>query len=270
MDNMNIGYVICEGMTVEADTTIKYEKNDRVVAEAIVQTAEEINRNGRLYRRADLEREITCPRTMELLSTGNFLGHDSHPTDPNLAVQQTIDPNKCSTQFLKFWMDGNNVMAHFRGWVNELGANLDKCLRNGDKPSWSLRALGTINNKSGTPIVENLRLITYDRVVYCSHKNAYTTRIVSESGKVGESGNNIVDDSKPLLIPITNEKVISYIKSESCNLKNIMDNFDTLYESIQIINNGKDVQLMDRTGNLFVINLENYISNEIMDYCYKA
>lgn len=263
MENYSIGYVICEGATIQADTKIVTESNDRVIAEAIVQTADETNRNGRLYRRADLEREISCPRTMELLKTGNFLGHDSHPTDTSLAVQQTIDPNKCSTQFLKFWMDGNNVMAHYRGWVNELGANLDKCLRQGDSPSWSLRALGTISNKSGVSVVENLRLITYDRVIYPSHTKAYTTKLISESANVKE----VNESANSLLIPITNEKVINYIKTESCNLKSIFNNFDTLYESMTIINNGRDVQLMDKAGNLFIVNIESYISDEIMNYC---
>lgn len=271
-----IGYCICEGLTVEADAKIIKEKNDRVVAEAILQTADEVNRNGRIYKREDLEREISCPRTVELLSTGNMLGHDGHPSSQSLLVQQTIDPTLCSTQFLKFWMDGNNVMGHFRGWYNELGKNLDTALRNGDKPSWSLRALGTIKSTPKGNIVDNLRMVTYDRVVYCSHRSAYTTKIVSESGSVtddnnsNDSNNNILDESaKSLLVPITNDSVISYIKSESCNLKSMMNNFDVLYESINVINNGKDVQLIDKEGNLFIVNLENYIANEIMNYCYN-
>ena len=47
---MNIGYVICEGMTLQADTKIISESKDRVIAEGVMQTAEEQNRNGRLYR----------------------------------------------------------------------------------------------------------------------------------------------------------------------------------------------------------------------------
>lgn len=266
---MNIGYVLCEGFTAESDAKIVSENGNRVVAEGILQTAEETNRNGRLYKHQDLLREITCPRTVELLNAGYLRGESGHPLSQELARQQTIDPSNVCVKFLKLWMDGNNVMGQFKGTNNDLGEFFDKDLREGDKPAFSLRALGTINNKSGASIVENLKLICYDHVIFPSHRNAYTTKIVSESaGAINE--NNIEELSKPLIVPITNEKVISYIKSESCNLKTMFNNFEMLYESIKVINNGKDVQLMDKAGNLFVVNLENYISNEIMDYCYNA
>ena len=267
MNNHTIGYVIAEGLTVESDARIIAESSKRVIAEGILQTADETNRNGRIYRREDLAREISCPRTIELINAGQLRGEMTHPTDTSLARQQTVDGKNVCVKFLKLWMDGNNVMGQFRGTNNDLGEFFDADLRDGDKPSFSLRALGTINNKSGRSIVENLKLITYDNVIYPSHPNAYTTKIISESAV---NNTRIIEESgKSLLIPITNEKVINYIKSESSNLNSILNSFDTLYESISIINRGKDVQLMDKAGNLFIVNLESYISNEIMDYFYK-
>jgi hypothetical protein len=72
-----------------------------------------------------------------------------------------------------------------------------------------------------------------------------------------------------MITPITNDSVINYIKTESANIYNIINNFDTLYESIQLINIGRDVQLMGKAGELFIVNLESYIQSEIRDYCYK-
>ena len=112
-------------------------------------------------------------------------------------------------------------------------------------------------------------MITYDRVIYPSHDKAYNHRVVSESAI---DGNNIcLQDNDPgMLIPITNESVLNYIKSESCTFKQIKESFDLLYDDIKLINGKSQVQLTDRAGGIFVINLENYIHNEIIGACLKS
>ena len=45
--------------------------------------------------------------------------------------------------------------------------------------------------------------------------------------------------------------------------------FDTLYETAIICNGGKNVQLQTADGDKIVINLEQYIQDEIMNYCYN-
>ena len=119
MANMPIGYIILEGAPTQVqDAVIVSENNKRVTGEGILQTAEEENRNGRCYLQPDLLREIQCPRTKELLSTGNMLSENGHPMDTSMIRQQTIDPNNTVARFLKIWMDGNNVMAQFKGTNN--------------------------------------------------------------------------------------------------------------------------------------------------------
>ena len=75
-----------------------------------------------------------------------------------------------------------------------------------------------------------------------------------------------LDDNDPgRLIPITNQSVLDYIKTESCTFKQIKESFDLLYDDIKLINGKSQVQLTDKAGGIFVINLENYIHNEIME-----
>ena len=71
------------------------------------------------------------------------------------------------------------------------------------------------------------------------------------------------------VIPVTNKQVVSYIKEESANVKSILNTFDTLYESAFICNNGKNVSLTLKDGNRVLVNLEQYIQDEIMNYCIK-
>lgn len=267
--NKTIGYVILESAPLEAqEAKVISENGKRVIGEGIIQTAEEENRNGRCYLHNDLLREINCARTKELLSTGNMLSENGHPMDSAMIRQQTIDPNNTVARFLKIWMDGNNVMAHFKGTNNALGEEFDQDLREGVLPSWSLRALGSLETIKGRNVVQNLKVITWDRVIYPSHPHAYTTKLVTESA--GFANKPIESMNKNgLLIPITNASVLSYIKNESANIRSLINQIDFLYESATVINNGSQVRLVAKTGDIFVVNLENHIANEIQNYCLK-
>ena len=267
MAHMPIGYIILEGAPTQVqDAVIVSENNKRVTGEGILQTAEEENRNGRCYLRTDLEREIRAPRQIELLSTGNMLAENGHPMDPSMVRQQTIAPGNTVARFLKIWMDGNNVMAQFKGTNNCKGEEFDQDLREGVLPSWSLRALGSLANKGGRNVVENLKVITWDRVIYPSHPHAYTTRLVTESAGIYENSINTMNKNGKL-IPITNESVVSYIKSESGRIKSLIEQVDFMYESTDIVDNGRRVRLVAKNGDIFMVNLENHIANEIEKYC---
>lgn len=271
MEKMPIGYVILEGAPLEVpDAKVISESGKRVIGEGIIQTAEEENRNGRCYLNHDLLREVNCSRTIELITTGNMKAENGHPMDMSMVRQQTIDPNNTVARFLKIWMEGNDVMAHFKGDNSSRGEEFDQDLREGVLPSWSLRALGSLNNIKGRNIVENLRVITWDRVIYPSHPHAYTTKLVSESTMLNEYEEkkfNRVNENG-ILIPITNDKVISYIKQESANIKSLLSQIDFMYESATIVR-GDQVRLVAKNGDTFVVNLENHIANELQNYCIK-
>lgn len=269
-NNTSIGYVILESAPIEIpEARVITDSGKRVIGEGIIQTAEEENRNGRCYLHADLLREINCPRTIELLSTGNMLSENGHPMDTSMVRQQTIEPNNTVARFLKIWMEGNNVMAQFKGTNNSKGEEFDQDLREGIKPSWSLRALGSLANHGGRNIVENLRVITWDRVIYPSHPNAYTTRLVTESAAVKAAITEAENMNKNgMLIPITNESILYYIKTESANINSLLSQIDFMYESTKLIKPNQ-VQLVAKTGDIFIVNLENHISNEIQNYCMR-
>lgn len=263
----SIGYVIIETATtaedVEPAKIIRSDTaNNRVLAEGVVQEANEQNRNGRWYDSRDLFPQLTCPRTMELLRTGNMRAENGHPLDKDLVRQQTIDPEKTVAIFTKFWTEGNLVKAQFRGTNDARGAEFNQDLLDGFSPSWSLRAMGTIQNTKRGAEVKNIRLITYDRVIYPSHSKAYTDGIVSEGSQL-----LLQKDDPGMVIPITNESVIDYIKSESCNMRFLKESFDIMYDNIELVNRGTQVKLTDKAGGIFVINLESYIHDEIMNAC---
>lgn len=299
MDN-KIGYIINEsGILMEdfdivAPTAsgatpfkdeIKFHSKDRVIGYGALQTADEKNRNGRIYTRADLAREVDAPRQKELMATGTFCGHAGHPLSNELIVQQTIDPKLCCVRFHKLWMEGDTVMAYFEGTNNELGKTFDADLRIGVKPAFSLRALGTIKATPRGAVVENLKMITYDSVIYPSHRGAYTKGVLNESaiGEAVTSGfalNESNDATKSFIstftnadvvntikkMASTNESAIEYIKDKSQNFKMLKEYFDmSKFDMVDILNS-RQVALTEAGNATIIMNIEDYIAKELQDY----
>lgn len=277
-----LAYIICEAASKEVQFNIVNQNREFVIAEGIIQEAEEENRNKRCYAREDLYKEIYAPKQQELVSTGNFKGEAGHPSANDLARQQKIDPFLEQVWYTKLWMEDNYVKAQFRGTNNELGRSFNDDLRDGQKPSFSLRALGTIMQENGKAYVRNLKIITYDRVYFPSHPKAYTTKIISESASrqhdkfiyvpkmVTERGNiQAVEEGFQIITPITNASVRDYIMAESANLNTIINNFDTFYESIILSEDGTQVTLVDKNYERIIIPMERHIQNEIMEFCSK-
>ena len=269
MIDPNIGYVIIETATTSQDfkpTIVRSMDKKRVVAEVILQEANEKNRNGRFYDSNELFPQITAPRTQELIQHGELRAENGHPLSKDIQRQSTIDPNNTVAIFLKLWTDGNFIKAHARGTNNEKGEEFNQDLLDGFSPAWSLRALGSIINTGRGAEVKNPKIITWDRVIYPSHPRAYTQGIVSESSSI------VVPNNDPgMLIPITNNQVIDYIKHESANLRQVMETFEIFYDNTELVNErfNHQLKLTSRDGNIYVVNLETYLQNEIQNYCIK-
>lgn len=279
MNNEVIGNIILESST-QSESTIIAQRGDKVEATGIIQDLGVENRNGRIYELKDMKPEVYGDRIQkELIPTGNMRGHDGHPSSTELSVQSVIDPKICSVQYTKIWIEGNDIHANFRGTNNEYGKAFNLDLLEGCKPSFSLRALGSVDReRNGKCYVRNIRIITWDRVIFPSHKRAYMSGLITPSLKnerVNESvdytlTNGLKTLNEGVVIPVVNQQVVDYIKTESANVKDILNTFDTLYESAIICNGGKNVQLSLNDGNKIVVNLEQYIQDEIIRYCWNG
>lgn len=273
--NKNIGSIILESEGEPSATITTKNINGKAVAEVILQTADEKNRNGRYYAEEELFPQLTAPRTVELLEAGYLRAECGHPLDKDLQRQSTIDDTNTCARFLKLWTEGKNVMAYAVGTNNELGRAFDLDLKEGCKPAWSLRALGSVEQTSRGCEVKNLRLITWDCVIYPSHPGAYTQKLVSESTNLAEDKlvmpTLVTESASPsgIVIPILNEDVIKFIEAESSNLKFVRECFDFAYTGINTNKSGTKVILTTNEGDTLCINLESYIHNELMNYSSK-
>ena len=274
--NRVIGNIILEGAVTAEDSIIIDGKNSkRVQAQATLQDLDVINRNRRIYAKADMAPEINGPRMQELIRAKSMMGECGHPLSDDLVRQQTIDPKLVCVRFNKIWLEGNLVKSIFQGTNNAYGQEVDDDLRDGVLPAFSLRALGSIENIDGKAYVKNIKVITYDKVIYPSHKRAYTEKIVSEAAISGEpiqENQIVVPENDPGTIITLKESdariVINRLQRESANLSNIIEALDGIYDNITLVNENT-VLMTSKYGEKVRVNLEDHISNVIMNYVWK-
>ena len=272
----NIGLIIIETATTNQEYPMNIKRhgsNGFAIAEGVLQDADVLNRNKRIYSKGDLFPEIKSQRTQELIKTGNMRGENGHPLATDLTRQQTIDPDKTCCIFLSMWTEDNLVKATYRGTNNEKGKEFNDDLLDGFLPSFSLRALGRVVETKRGAEVKGLKLITYDRVIYPSHKRAYTTKLLSESGTLMDrntEGNKLFVEHNDtgMLIPIQNEAAIQYIKDKSMNFKQVCESFEFMYKEITLEGEFKNqIKMVNYDGDIVYVQLENWITNEIMGTC---
>lgn len=275
-----VAYIINEGVAECISCEEVDNDNGFIIAEGTLQQAFKLNRNRRYYTREDLYKEIYSDRIKELVTTGNLKGEAGHPLDMNLARQQKVDPTLEQVWYTKLWMEGDYVKAQFRGTNNMLGQAFNEDLKSGQKPSFSLRSLGSIKIVNGQSNVTNLRIITYDRVYYPSYDNAYTERIVAnESSQYGTTsldsiitskGNQqIVKEGFEMIAPIMNKDVVDLLIKESYDFYQICNDFSPIYKSIKLSDDKKSVTMVTESYDTIVVPINKFVENQIDKFCQK-
>ena len=280
MNDNIIGSIILEGAPNTTEDTIIVDGGSakRVTAEATLQDMDVENRNHRIYAKKDLEPEINGPRMRELINAHQLYGEMSHPLSDDLVRQQTIDKKLACVNFLKVWVEGNLIKANYQGTLNEYGEFLDQELRTGAKPAFSLRALGAIENVGGKAYVRGIKVITWDQVVFPSHRVAYTTKVLTESAISSDINPNTIhsgDLSKynetGRIIKLTGrdaQDVLNRLQRESANISSILETFEGITDKITLSEDGRYINLTNAFGDRFTLRLENYVDNLIMDYVW--
>lgn len=273
MNDRKIGSIILEGATTVEDTIVTSRgSGKKLVGEGTLQDMDVENRNRRIYAKADLVPEINGPRMKELIKARSLLSEWGHPLSDDLVRQQTIDPKLCCCRFNKVWVEGNLIKGQFEATNTEYGRAFNEDLKEGVKPAFSLRALGSIENVNGKAYVKGIKVITWDTVVFPSHKAAYMDKIVSESAMDGTPlycNKVVVPKNDPGTIITLKESdartVISRLQKESANLDKIAETFEALMDNISLIDENT-IMMTSRYGDKITVNLENHIDNLIMEY----
>lgn len=152
-----------------------------LIFDAVLQSFDVMNRNRRMYEADNIMHLInTDDYIQSMLKQNSWMGEIDHPAATKEGESLTI--NRISNPDLKLTshyirrprLNGNLLEATIQtDSSNENGMNMAIKIVDGKiVPCFSARVLGALQNKNGKPVVNVRKLITYDWVLYPSHREA--------------------------------------------------------------------------------------------------
>lgn len=163
-----------------------YEVHDKgsrfyLTFRAILQSFETLNRNRRMYLSGNIMDKINNDDYIQsMLRQNSWVGEIDHPAPifagQELTMARISNPDmKLSSHFIRLpKLIGNLLEARIQtDSSNPNGMNMAIKIVDGKIiPAFSARVLGQLLNQLGRPVVDVRKLITYDWVLYPSHKEA--------------------------------------------------------------------------------------------------
>jgi hypothetical protein len=191
-------YQLCEGGVCQ-DLLTEEEKRDitdngAMYLSGIMQKADELNGNGRVYPRQVLVREVR--NYQKIVNEGRALGELDHPED------SVVNLKNASHMVTKVWWDGNNVMGKVKLLNTPSGNILKSLVGSGVKLGISSRGLGSVHedNNGSTVVEDDFQLICFDFVSEPSTTGAYMIKehkepnVYTKADKINRILNDIVGD----------------------------------------------------------------------------
>ena len=145
--------------------------------------AEKRNRNGRIYKRSLIEREVNKFQTM--IKNCEAVGELSHPDSGE------INPDRAAILITELKMDGDLAIGKARILPTQCGETLKGLIRGGVHMGVSSRGTGSLG--ADNVVCEDYNLITIDAVYMPSCQDAYVNA-------VNESTQWVLDESTNLYI----------------------------------------------------------------------
>ena len=146
----------------------KREEGKPLVLNGILQKANTLNQNGRVYPRHILEREI---RNYEkLIRENRAFGELDHANEP------IVNMKNISQVIREIWMEGDVVYGKVEILDTPCGKIIESIIKAKCKPGISSRALGSLQRENNVNVVQDdLQIICWDFVSEPSTPNAFMT-----------------------------------------------------------------------------------------------
>lgn len=224
MDKNIIGYIIHEATTKSPFELIK--KNDKYVMIRVVLQDFKMNRNLRLYESDVIIDGLKDSRVIELVSKKSWYGESGHPLEQTLERQTNIVKTNSSHIILSYDIYDDRIEGTVINSPYGPGQGFkDEIVDIGSETAFSMRGIGNVIKEQGfVRVTKPLKIITYDNVLYPSHKTAYQQAIVKENTSLTESG---------ILIPIYND-MMNKVINESSNVNGIASMYGIDIRDLQI------------------------------------
>lgn len=139
----------------------------KLIVKGVLQRADTLNQNGRIYPRPILERELE--NYQKLIRENRALGECDHADSP------VVELKHVSHVIRKAWMDGNVLLGEVEILESQpMGKIIAGLIESGIKVGISSRALGSVKRVGENNVVqEDLQLICWDFVSEPSTPGAF-------------------------------------------------------------------------------------------------
>lgn len=151
-------------MILEAERTFQ-----PIIMQGIMQKANVLNKNGRVYTKEILEREVN--KYMESVRDNTAGGELDHPENAVVSLSNV------SHKVLDLWWQGDTLYGKVQIAETDAGDTLKGLLKTGFKLGISSRGVGSVKTQGGKDIVqEDFELIAFDFVSSPSTPGAFLFR----------------------------------------------------------------------------------------------
>ena len=163
-------------------TEKKEDGSKSVYIEGIFMQAEKPNRNGRIYGRGIMEREVQ--KYQELINEKRSLGELGHPPNPS------INLNQVSHMITGLKFEGNDIYGKAKILDTPMGKIAKNFIEEGVRLGVSSRGLGSVKlNKEGVnEVQDDFHLATVDIVADPSAPDAFVQGIMESAEWILENG----------------------------------------------------------------------------------
>ena len=156
---------ICDDLLTESEKR-RVREEGIVYLSGVIQSADNLNGNGRVYPRNVLAREIE--NYGRLCKERRSVGELDHPDE------SVVNLKNVSHLVLDVWWDRSNVMGKIEVLPTPSGEILKSLIQSGVKLGISSRGLGSVRKESARTIVEDdFQLICFDIVQEPSTSGAF-------------------------------------------------------------------------------------------------
>lgn len=166
-----------------------------IIMSGILQKADTLNKNGRVYPYEILKRE--ADKYMELIKENVAGGELDHPSSSVVSLANV------SHRVTDMWWEGKELWGKVQLAETQAGETLKGLLKSGFKLGISSRGIGSVKSHSGNDVVqEDFELIAFDFVSNPSTPNAYLFRESKQMKplKLGDENLRTIQESNKLIL----------------------------------------------------------------------
>jgi hypothetical protein len=182
----------CDDLLTEEEKRMVREENAMFLT-GIMQRANHLNGNGRVYNRPILEREVK--NYDKLVRERRALGELDHPDSA------VINLSNAAHLVTEVWWDGDAVMGKVQVLNTPSGKILKELVNSNVKLGISSRGMGSVHESNGQTIVEDdFQLICFDFVSEPSTTGAFMMQesnqpnIITKADRINRALNEILRD----------------------------------------------------------------------------